>query len=545
MRSTFVYVSIGALFICALITYLWPQFIWGLMMVGLLVSVGVYDLFQKKHALRRTFPLIGRLRWGAEFLRPYLRQYFFESETDSAPINRMNRSLIYQRAKGERDTIPYGTKLDTLQIGYEWLGHSLAAKPSISPESHDPRITIGGPHCAHPYQASILNISGMSFGALSSNAIKALNKGAKMGGFAHNTGEGGISPYHLEAGGDLIWQIGTSYFGCRDQSGNFNDRAYAEKATQNSVRMIEVKLSQGAKPGHGGILPGSKNTAEIARIRGVEAGSTVLSPPVHSAFTTPKEFMYFIQKLRELSGGKPIGFKLAIGRRSEFISICKAMVETGIKPDFITVDGGEGGTGAAPLEYANSVGMPLREALAFVIDILIGFDLRKDIKVLASGKVFTGFDLVKYITLGADACNSARGMMVAMGCVQSLVCHSNHCPVGVATQNPSLAAGLVVSDKAERVARYHKSTVEAAVDLLSSAGLTHTNELNRSYVYRRVSEFEVLRYDEIFPYPRVGCLISGDIPPKYQLAMSEASADHFKPQKALSQSIPPVLEAVS
>jgi glutamate synthase domain-containing protein 2 len=384
MHSRFIKAAAGTLLFIALVQFFWPPVLWALVIVVPLALVGVYDIFQPQHSIRRNFPLFGRGRWFMEAIRPYIRQYLVEADTDGAPINRMFRSVVYQRAKNELDTVPFGTRVDTYRTGYEWIGHSLAAIDVAKTDS-DLRVSVGGPACLQPYQASILNISAMSFGALSQNALLALNSGAKRGGFSHNTGEGGISPYHLEHGGDLVWQIGTAYFGCRDAQGNFSDDAFREQAALASVRMIEIKLSQGAKPGHGGILPADKNTPEIARARGVEPGTQVNSPPGHSAFDSPLGLVRFVARLRALSGGKPIGFKLAIGRRSEFIAICKAMVETGIAPDFITVDGGEGGTGAAPLEYTNSVGMPLREALAFVDDSLTGFGLRQDIRIIASG----------------------------------------------------------------------------------------------------------------------------------------------------------------
>jgi len=535
MRKKFVYAAISTLLFIALIGLFWSPVLWALIVILPLILLGFYDMHQTRHAIWRTYPLTGRGRWFMEFLRPFLRQYLFESETDGVPINRMFRSVIYQRAKGDLDTIPYGTKVDTLRVGYEWIGHSMAAKHTQE-ENPDPRIQIGGPHCSQPYQASILNISAMSFGALSSNAILALNKGAKKGGFSHNTGEGSVSPYHLEHGGDLVWQVGTGYFGCRNQQGGFSPTLFRETATKNSIKMIEIKLSQGAKPGHGGILPADKNTEEIARIRLVEAGIRVNSPPAHTAFSTPLEMMAFIQQLRELSDGKPVGFKLAVGRKSEFVAVCKAMVESGIKPDFITVDGGEGGTGAAPLEYSNSVGMPLREALAFIYDTLMGFGLKNDIKVIASGKIFTGFHLVKNLSLGADICNSARGMMVALGCVQSLTCNTNECPTGVATQNPVLTAGLVVNDKAERIARFHQETVKAAMEIVASAGLERPGELNRSHIFRRVSQTQVMRYDDIYPYPKDGCLLTETYPESFALDMSEACADSFIPQHCYAQS---------
>jgi glutamate synthase domain-containing protein 2 len=478
--------------------------------------------------------LYGRGRWYAEKLRPFIRQYFIESDTDGAPISRIFRNVVYQRSKKEIESVPFGTRLDTYRSGYEWFGHSLAAMDTteINP---DLRVKVGGPDCKQPYSASILNISAMSFGSLSSNAILALNKGAKLGGFAHNTGEGGLSPYHLKNGGDIIWQIGTGYFGCRDNNGHFNPELFKEKTSIESVKMIEIKLSQGAKPGHGGILPAEKNTLEIAEIRGVEPYTQVNSPPAHSAFNTPLGLTAFIAQLRELSGGKPIGFKLAIGHKSEFIAICKAMVKSGITPDFITVDGGEGGTGAAPLEYTNSVGMPLREAVAFVADSLNGFGIREKIKIIAAGKIISGFHLVKNMALGADICNSARGMMLALGCVHSLICNTNHCPSGVATQNPKLVNGLDVSDKAVRVFNFHKNTVHATAEVIASGNLSHTSALNRSHVYRRINQHEIKRYDQIFPYIQNNCLQEGNIRDDFKLIMEESNADSFEPHIPLTR----------
>ena len=477
----------------------------------------------------RNFPIIGRFRWVMEFLRPFIQQYFVESDTSGAPISRMFRNIIYQRAKNSRDTIPFGTQLDTYQTGYEWIGHSIGALDVANIDAK-PRILIGGKDCKHPYSASILNISAMSFGSLSKPALQALNKGACKGNFYHNTGEGGVSPYHLENGGDIVWQVGTGYFGCRNKDGGFDAELFAKQASHSNIKMIEIKLSQGAKPGHGGILPASKNTPEIAKIRGVEVGTQVDSPPHHKAFSTPLELVQFIKQLRELSGGKPVGFKLAIGRKSEFIGICKAMIELKTTPDFITVDGGEGGTGAAPLEYSNSIGSPLREGLAFVDDCLIGFGLRSEIKIIASGKIISGFHLVKNLALGADICNSARGMMMALGCVQSLTCNSNHCPTGVATQNPSLYRGLDVTDKAIRVYNFHKKTVHAAVDIISSAGFKTPCELNRTHIFRRVTQQDVKRYDQIFPLITPKCFVTGDIPKRYEIEYAEASSQTFKPQ---------------
>lgn len=504
----------------------WPWMMWLFVVLAPLWLVAIMDGVQAEHSLRRNYPLIGRGRWIMELLRPYIRQYFIESDLDGVPISRMFRSIVYQRAKGDTDTNPYGTEIDTYHDGYEWLGHSLAAT-NVEDVGSDPRVLIGGDACAHKYSASILNISAMSFGALSSAAVRALNKGARKGGFFHNTGEGGLTPYHLENGGDIVWQVGTGYFGCRKQNGRFDADLFEEKAGEPSVKMIELKLSQGAKPGHGGILPASKNTPEIAAIRVVQPGEDVISPSTHPEFSTPVGLVEFVQKLRELSGGKPVGFKLCVGRRRDFMGICKAICETGIKPDFVTVDGGEGGTGAAPLEYSNSVGMPLREALAFVDDCLRGFGLRDDIKVIAAGKIFTSFHMAKNLALGADLCNSARGMMLALGCVQSRVCNTNRCPTGVATQDPQLIRGLVVEDKYERVHRFHTETVHALVDLLSSAGLRHTRDLERSHIFRRIDQQKIMRYDEIFPPVEPGSFLTPPFPERYAELIGLSSAQRF------------------
>src|ERR1700761_4303189 len=528
MRKLFI---VSSIIILALLTgwsLIWKPAVWSFVIFVPIILLGIYDLFQTKHTIVRNFPVFGHLRFVMEDLRPKIYQYFIESDTNGTPFNRQNRSVIYQRAKLVDDTRPFGTELDVYQNGYEWLNHSIAAI------AHDklnmsPRVTVGGPACLQPYSASIFNISAMSFGSLSQNAILALNSGAKIGGFAHNTGEGGLSDYHLEPGGDVIWQIGTGYFSCRHKDGTIDYDAFAERAVKPQVKMIEIKLSQGAKPGHGGILPAAKVTPEIARIRLGEMGEDVISPPYHTAFSTPLELMSFIKQLRELSEGKPIGFKLCVGHKSEFLAICKAMVKTGIYPDFITVDGGEGGTGAAPLEFSNSVGMPLREALAFVYDALTGFDLKKHIKIIASGKIATGFDLVKNFALGADMCNSARGMMFALGCIQALECNSNTCPTGVATQDKSLMKGLVVADKKVRVANFHNATVASAVQMIGAAGLKHPGDLHRAFIYRRVSHSLIQTYAELFPYAPKGSLLNTPYPLNFETDMAISTAESFIP----------------
>jgi len=528
MRKAFVAIAAFLIALTVLLGLYNPFLWWLFIFTGPIVILGIYDLYQPKHSIVRNYPVFGRLRYFMEELRPKIYQYFIESDTNGKPFNRLNRSLIYQRAKKENDTIPFGTQLDVYENGYEWLSHSIAA---ISHHELDPnpRVLVGGPDCKQPYSASIYNISAMSFGSLSKNAILALNGGAKLGGFAHNTGEGGISDYHAGPGGDLIWQIGTGYFGCRHHDGTFNYDAFAERARAENIKMIDIKLSQGAKPGHGGILPAAKVTPEIARIRLVKEGFDVISPPAHSAFSTPLELMEFVKKLRDLSGGKPVGIKLCIGRRSEFFAICKAMVQTGIYVDFITVDGGEGGTGAAPQEFSNAVGMPLREGVAFVYDVLTGFDLKKHIKIIASGKISSGFDLVKNIALGADLCNSARGMMFALGCIQALECNSNTCPTGVATQDESLMKGLVVEDKKVRVFNFHRLTVQSAIELLGAAGLKHPYQLTRAYINRRISSNVMQSYMETFPYIPEGSLLQTPYPSQHELGMALSTAESFAP----------------
>ena len=506
------------------LSLIWPATLWAFVVIGPLILLGIYDSCQRSHAVIRNFPVIGRARYWMEAIRPEIQQYFVESDTSGRPFNRELRSVIYQRAKVATDTRPFGTIRDLDAVGCEWIAHSLT--PKHRPEQ-EPRILIGEGRCEKPYAASTLNVSAMSFGSLSKNAILALNGGAKLGGFAHNTGEGGLSPYHLGPGGDLIWQIGTGYFGCRTLDGNFDPDEFAHKAKIESVKMIEIKLSQGAKPGHGGILPAAKVTPEIAQIRGVPLGQDVISPPYHRVFSTPKGLLDFIVQLRELSGGKPIGFKLCVGQPSEFLSICKAMVETGIVPDFIAVDGAEGGTGAAPMEFSNSIGMPLTDGLFFVHNALLGCDLRDKIRVICSGKIVTGFHMVLRMATGADLCNSARAMMFALGCIQALKCNTNHCPVGVTTQDPDLVRGLDVVGKERRVFNYHRNTVKSFLAILGAAGLTHPDELRPRHIHRRVSPTEVRDYSRIFQYLEPGALLSSSPPEALAEAWEAASAERF------------------
>ncbi len=501
----------------------WTPAVWFLVPLVPLAVLGAQDMLQKEQSLRRNFPVAARFRYLAEELRPALQQYFVESNSSGRPFNRELRNVAYRRAKNVRDTVPFGTEHDVYAVGYEWMNPSLAAK---HPPADHPRVLIGGPECKQPYSAAVMNVSAMSYGSLSKNAIRALNLGAKLGGFFHNTGEGGISPYHL-AGGDLCWQIGTGYFGCRDEDGNFDGEGFRKNALRPEVKLIEIKLSQGAKPGHGGILPAAKVTLEIAEIRHVAMGKDVLSPPTHSSFSTPIELCHFIRRLRDLSDGKPIGFKLCLGKRREFFAICKAMLETGIKPDFITVDGGEGGTGAAPLEFTNVLGTPLDEALIFVHNALVGCGLRSEIRVIASGRVITGFHLAHKIAIGADLCNSARGMMFALGCIQAQECNSNRCPTGVATQNPALVVGLVADDKAQRVRHFQHNTVEAFVELIAAAGLEHPHELRPWHIHRRVSPTRVLHYGEMFDYLEPGELLGDAVPEAYARAWAAATAQTF------------------
>ena len=493
---------------------LWREGGWVFVLSSLLMLRGVADLGQTQHAITRNYPIIGHLRFLLEFIRPEIRQYFIESDREAAPFSRAQRSLIYQRAKGAPDNRPFGTQLDVGEQGYEWINHSL--QPSRLSDANF-RVWIGGEPgqpstspCTQPYQASVFNISAMSFGSLSANAILALNQGAKMGGFAHDTGEGSISRHHRAHGGDLIWEIGSGYFGCRNRDGSFSAERFEENARDPQVKMIELKMSQGAKPGHGGVLPGAKVTLEIAEARGVPVGVTCVSPAAHSAFSTPVEMMRFIARLRELSGGKPTGFKLCIGHAWEWFAMVKAMLETGITPDFIVVDGAEGGTGAAPVEFTDHVGTPVQEGLLLVHNTLVGAGLRDRIRIGAAGKVTSAFDIARFMALGADWCNAARGFMLALGCIQAQTCHTGHCPTGVTTQDPLRQRALVPADKAERVRNFHHSTLHALQELVQAAGLDHPSQISTEHIMRRVGDTDVRPLSQLIVHLKSGALLASN-----------------------------------
>ena len=497
------------------------------LVVAALLLVGLNDLRQSRHAILRNYPIIGHLRYMIESVGPEFRQYFFESDRDEVPFSREIRGLVYQRAKGVEDKRPFGTVESVYASGFNWLTHSIMPKTI---RDTDFRVRIGGPDCAQPYDASVYNISAMSFGALSANAILALNRGAKAGGFAHDTGEGGISRYHRAGGGDLIYQVASGYFGCRSPDGRFSPEAFAVQARDPQVKMIEIKLSQGAKPGHGGMLPASKISPEIAEARGIPMGVDCISPAAHSAFSTPREFMGFIAQLRELSGGKPVGFKLCIGHRREFMCLVKAMLATGVTPDFIVVDGKEGGTGAAPLEFVNRVGMPMLEGLHFVHTTLRGAGLRGRIRIGAAGKIVSAYDIARAMALGADWCNSARGYMFAIGCIQAQSCHTNRCPAGIATQDPRRMRALDVPDKSARVARFHKNTLHALGELVGAAGLAHPSEFLPYHFMFRARDNAFQDGNEVFEDLPEGFLLTGSDHPELQVWLdrwSRASAETF------------------
>ncbi|AWV86478.1 FMN-binding glutamate synthase family protein [Acinetobacter radioresistens] len=498
------------------------------LITALLSLLGLYDVLQNRHSILKNYPIMGHFRYIFEDFRPEIRQYFIESDHDALPFSRVQRSLVYQRAKNENSDKPFGSILDVYQADYRFITHSLAPCSPADPATF--RIQIGNEQCTQPYSASIFNISGMSFGSLSANAILALNQGAKMGNFYHDTGEGSISPYHLENGGDLVWQIASGYFGCRTLDGQFDEEKFAKQAQLEQVKMIELKLSQGAKPGHGGILPKHKISEEIALIRGVSRDRDCISPATHSAFRTPIQMMHFLQKLRDLSGGKPVGFKLCIGHPWQFMSIVKAMLETKIVPDFIVVDGSEGGTGAAPIEFSDYIGTPLREGLRFVHNTLVGTGLRDQIKIGAAGKIVSAFDIASTFALGADWVNSGRGFMFAIGCIQAQSCHTNQCPVGVATQDRDRQKALHVPTKAERVFNFHKNTLHALADMIAAAGLRHPSELDAHHLAQRINDREIKNYAQLHYFMEENALINNQLQDKenfYYRMWQMASAQKF------------------
>ena len=524
------FATVGVLFgAFAMLTALWSWWMaFPSVIFGILAGMGVYDLIQTKHSILRNYPVLGHMRFFFEGIRPEIRQYLIESDQDEEPFSRDDRSLVYQRAKGVEDARPFGTRMRVYDAGYSWVTHSVQP---VHITDTDFRVTIGNKDCKQPYDASIYNISAMSFGSLSANAISALNKGAKMGQFAHDTGEGGISRYHREGGGDLIYEIGSGYFGCRTEDGQFDPDKFKEQAASDQIKMIELKLSQGAKPGHGGMLPASKISAEIAAARGIPMGHDCISPAAHSAFTSPVQMMEFLGKLRDLSGGKPVGFKLCIGHQREFMCMVKAMLDTGIVPDFIVVDGTEGGTGAAPLEFANHVGMPMVEGLTFVHNTLRGAGIRDKVKLGAAGKVVSAFDIARALALGADWCNSARGFMFAVGCIQAQACHTNHCPVGVATQDPTRQRALDVDDKSQRVARFHRNTLMALGEMTGAAGLEHPSDFLPRHMMMRQSDNSMVQGDQVYGYLPEGYLLD-DQSPDYngnKTRWARAQADSFVP----------------
>ncbi len=491
---------------------------------AVLLAVAIYDFLQTKHTILRNFPIAGHIRYILEFIRPEMQQYFIATNLSGRPFNRETRSVVYERAKHARETIPFGSQQDIHAPGYVSLRQSMA--PKIFPENQC-RVMVGGKDCKKPYDASRLNVSAMSFGAISKNAVMSLNKGAKTGNFAQNTGEGGLSPYHLKHGGDIFWQLGTANFGARKNDGGLDEKLFQEKSQLDNVKMIEIKISQGAKPSHGGILPAAKITKEISEIRGAPMGQDCMSPPTNPEFSTPKELLGFVTRLRELSGGKPIGFKLCIGKRSEFLGICKAMLETGILPDFITVDGAEGGTGAAPVEFTDYLGEPIDDALVFVHNALVGIGLREHIRIIASGKVATGKDMVVKFALGADMCNSARAMMFAVGCIQSLQCNTNACPTGVATQNPRLMRGLVVEDKYQRVANFHEGTLHSFRELAGAMGFQNVEDLSPRDVFHRVDFANCQRYSELYEQIPKGSLLELPLPASFAEDWQAANPEAF------------------
>ena len=518
LLSRYAFFAFCVIFTLASLPFMHHEWLWPFTAVTLALSLlGIFDLLQGPHAVRRNYPILGNIRYLVEAIRPELRQYLLESDSDALPFSRAQRSLVYSRAKNESADKPFGTLIDVYQPGFEFIGHSMRPAPLTDPSSF--RVVVGGPQCAQPYSASIFNISAMSFGSLSANAIRALNKGAKLGNFAHDTGEGSISSYHRENGGDLTWELGSGYFGCRTADGRFDPERFATQAQNPQVRMIEIKMSQGAKPGHG-------------ETRGVPMGEDCISPSRHSAFSTPVELMQFIAQLRELSGGKPVGFKFCLGHPWEFMGIAKAMLSTGILPDFIVIDGKEGGTGAAPVEFTDHIGAPMREGLLFVHNTLVGLNLRDKIKLGASGKIVSAFDIASVLAIGADWANSARGFMFAIGCIQSQSCHTNKCPTGVATQDPLRQRALVVPDKAQRVFQFHRNTLKALAEMLAAAGLEHPAQLKAKHLVRRMSATEIKLFSQLHVFLKPGELLTGEVNGEFYSRMWQmARADSFEPNE--------------
>lgn len=526
--TTFTGVVVAS-FLCLIAALIWTS--WMLIPAAFFIFLsflGLHDVRQPHHSILRNYPVLGHMRFLFEGIRPEIRQYLIESDQDEEPFSRDARSLVYQRAKGQEDKRPFGTRQRVYDAGYAWVTHSVIP---IHIEDTDFRVKIGGDACKQPYDASLYNISAMSFGSLSANAIEALNTGAKLGGFAHDTGEGSVSRYHKAGGGDLIYQVASGYFGCRAEDGSFDPEKFKKTASLDQIKMIELKLSQGAKPGHGGMLPASKISPEIAEARGIPMGEDCISPAAHSAFSTPIEMMQFIGQLRDLSDGKPVGFKLCIGHRREFMCMVKAMLETGIAPDFIVVDGTEGGTGAAPVEFSNHIGMPLIEGLTFVHNTLRGAGLRGQVKVGAAGKIVSAFDIARALALGADWCNSARGFMFAIGCIQAQACHTNHCPVGVATQDPIRQRALNVGSKSQRVARFHDNTLQALGEMTGAAGLKHPGDFMPQHMMVRLGDKEMVEGNEAYPYLPEGFLLNTqeDVGTDYRKRWARASAKSFAP----------------
>lgn len=511
--------------VLALLMPFYPVVIWLLVPVVLLIAVAAWDAVQARHSLRRNYPLIARFRWLFEDLRPYLRSYIVESGLDGRPFSRNERALVYARAKAEMSVHPFGTELDVYSDEYEWLGHSIAPNENAAQQF---RVEIGGPQCKKPYSAAILNISAMSFGSLGANAIEALNLGAQKGGFYHDTGEGSFSKYHARYGGDICWELGSGYFGCRDANGYFDPEKFRETARLDQIKMIEIKLSQGAKPGHGGVLPGAKVSTEIAETRGVPMHQDCVSPAAHTAFTTPLEMLEFAAGLREMSGGKPVGIKLCVGQPHEVFAIMKAMLASGILLDFIVVDGAEGGTGAAPVELSNRVGMPLREGLIIVRNALVGTGLRGQIRLGASGKVTSGAGLAVNAALGADWSNAARGFMFALGCVQSMQCHTGKCPTGITTQDKSRQRGLVVTDKAQRVFQFQQQTVSALRDMVVAMGLESPGQIRPHHLRERLNSARSDSIDHIYPFLTENALLSAPETTPYARFWTAARADSFR-----------------